>query len=152
MLTPSDLKDRLIRSGLCPADKLRGCSDKELMKIEEHIGCRLPQSYKDVTRVIGRGAGDFISDVEMYYPAVVTLTEQDRELLAESVDLPDDAFVFADRDGEQLLFFHTATDSDDPPIYRWHDGEPRRFRKVFKSIWDFIEEELVAHESLLEDR
>src|SRR5262249_12052044 len=48
MLTPGDLKDRLIQSGLCPADKLRGCSDKELMKIEEHIGCRLPQSVVSV--------------------------------------------------------------------------------------------------------
>jgi hypothetical protein len=128
---------------------LRGCSDKDLKRIEDHVGHRLPEEYKNVMRVIGREAGDFMSDLEMFYPEVVTLTDRIRKLLTETVKLPDDAFVFVNRYGEQILFFHVSATGDDLPIYRWHNWQPHRFRKVFKSIWDFIEEELSGHEKML---
>src|SRR5262245_33961734 len=137
MLTPQELTERLIQSGLCPPDKLRGCSDQDLRRIEEHIGCRLPGEYKKLMEVLGRGAGDFMSDLGMFYPRVVTLTQRIRKLVSDSMELPDDAYVFVNRYGEQSLFFHTGS-NDDPPIYRWHDEEPKRFRRVFKSIWEFI--------------
>src|SRR5262245_25717230 len=138
MLTPKELTRRLIQSGLCAPVKLRGCSDNDLSRIEKHFGCRLPTEYKKLMEVLGRVAGEFMSDLEMFYPRVITLTDRMRELVADSLKLPDDAFVFANRYGEQFLFFHTGG-ADDPPIYRWHDEEPERVRRVFKSLWRFIE-------------
>lgn len=150
MLSPEELRNRLMSSGLCKPGELRGCSDKELNRLESRIGRVLPAEYRKLMRVMGKGAGDFLSDLEMYYPKVLTLTDRMRLLVAEWIILPEDAVVVADRDGEQMVFFH-AGEGDDPAVYRWHDEEPKRFRKVYKSIWDFIEEELVGHEQLLQD-
>ncbi len=93
-----------------------------------------------------------MSDLEVFYPHIITLTDRNRDLLLsdDGVELPKNTFVFADRYGEQMLFFHLTTD-DDPPIYRWSEDQPKRFRKVFKSIWEFIEEELEAHEAMMRD-
>jgi hypothetical protein len=128
---------------------LRGCSEKEFQRIEKRFGHRLPEAFRQLMRVIGKGAGVFMSDLEFRYPDVVTLTERIRKLIADDVALPERAFVFVDRDGDQSLFFLVSDDDPDPPIYKWHAENPKRFRKIFRSIWDFIEEELKAHESLM---
>jgi hypothetical protein len=152
MLTAAVLQDRLISSGLCEAHKLRGCSEKDLQRIEKHVGQALPKAYKDLMRVMGRHAGDFMSDIDMYYPGVVKLTDRTRPLVAEEgVELPDDAYVFASRYGEQVFFFRLGTGKDDPEIYKWDWERPKAFRRIFKSIWGLIEEDLEAHEQLLDD-
>jgi hypothetical protein len=151
-MTRENLTSRLLQSGLCSPSSLRGCTAKEIRAIETSFGRALPGEYKKLLGIMGKGAGDFISDVTMYFPAIVKLTDKSRELLREvDVDLPPDAFVFASRYGEQLLFFHVKPDDDDPPIYRWHDERPKVFKKVFTSIWAFIEEELTSHEYMLRD-
>jgi hypothetical protein len=52
---------------------------------------------------MGRGAGDFMSDIDMFYPKVITLTDRMRPLLKDRIHLPDDAYVFANRYGEQIF-------------------------------------------------
>jgi len=151
MLTPEELKERIILAGLCEPHKLRGCSEKDLGRIERHIGHELPGEYKRLLCAIGRYAGEFNSDVDMFYPKLVTLTERIRIQINEWIELPANAFIFASRYGEQVLFFHLEAGNDDPPVYRWHDESPKRFRKIFKSIWGYIEEELKGHEYVLGD-
>jgi hypothetical protein len=152
MLTPEILRERLISSGLCEPAQLRGCSEKDLETVEKHMGTRLPEEYKKVLRVLGKGAGDFCSDVKMYYPDIITLTDRARRLLSDyGTTLPETAFVFASRDGEQMLLFHVGDNDADPEIYRWSDEKPTAFRKVFKSIWGFIEEQLDSHEMMLQE-
>lgn len=151
MLTSDELRKRLIQSELCKPNELRGCSEKQLQRIEHRLGHLLPQEYKKLMRVIGRGAGIFMSDLDVFYPGVVTLTKRIRQLLAETIELPKDAYVVASRYGEQVLFIDLGSKSKDPPVYKWHVEQPRRYRKVFSSIWDFIEEELASHETMFTD-
>jgi hypothetical protein len=152
MRTVDELTRRLIQSGLCPPDKLIGCTDRELRQIEATIGRALPLEYRAIMGAIGRGAGDFSSDVLMFYPQVLTNTVQMKEIIESyKVKLPDSAYVFAQRYGEQCLFFQLDGTDPDPPVNRWSDDRPKRFKKVFDSVWDFIEEDLSAHEQLLQD-
>jgi SMI1 / KNR4 family (SUKH-1) len=153
MLTAIDLQIRVIQSGLCAPENLKGCTPKELHIIEEQVGHVLPKSYKEVMKIIGKGAGDFMSDLEMFYPQVIELTEKMRALIAVSLELPTDAYVFANRYGEQVLFFRLEGNSGDqePVIYKWHDDEPDQITQVYDSFWDFIEEELQAHEGMLNE-
>lgn len=142
-MPPERLRERLLRANLCTNETLVGCSDADLAETERTAGCELPEDYKEVMRVIGRGAGDFESDVEMFYPTVVDLTERARNLEAGAIELPDDAFVFAQCYWEQVLYLRLGT--PESPVYRWRDGE---VQKVFESYGDFIAVELAGHEEL----
>ena len=148
MLNSDQLRERLLKSGLCTPATLIGCHESDLLRIEDHIGHRLPTAYKDVMRVLGRGAGDFESDVDMFYPSVVTMTDGIREELEEcEQELPKDAFVFAQRLGTQFLFF-SLNNGPAPPIFRCEDDDPNASPKVCDSIWEFIRIELEGHEQL----
>jgi len=147
MLTPDSMRSRLIKAGVCSAQEIKGCSAEELKQIEQAFGGRIPKAYINVMRVIGKGAGEFASDVQMFFPEVLSLTKDTRNRLAEEgIELPADACVFANRYGEQILFFRLQNSEEDPPVYKWHDEEPEKFEIVLPSIWSFIEEELSVFE------
>ena len=139
MAAPDSLIARLLACGVNARD-IKGCSKKDIAAVA--AGRALPEDYTQFLSLIGRGAGAFMSDLKAFYPAVVTLTEGCRARIAVYAVLPGDAFVFADRFGEQFLFFRLP----DPAVYRWTDERPRRTKKVFKSFWAFVEEELAGFE------
>lgn len=145
MSKPEQLLERLIRAELCPPDEIRGCTQKQLRQIEKCAAAPLPADYLETLSLIGCAAGHFMSDLDFFYPAMLSLTERTRELIAESISLPEDAFVFADRYGEQILFFRLA-EKRKGAVYKWSDEEPEPFLKVFNSFREFLEAELTAHE------
>jgi len=149
-MTPKELVARLLRSGLCSPTALAGCTEIELDDIEAHVGVRLPEQYKEVMRTIGRSAGDFNSDVDMYYPKVLTLNSRAIRVLSRyEMLLPDRSFVFAICDGGEFLYFHNWRDNSDPPVLHWTPEESESFELVYGSIWEFIEEQLENHERQL---
>ena len=145
MIELSELRERLLDAKLCTMESLRGCSTTDWKRVEKAAGRSLPEEYKDIMSVLGRGAGDFMSDVKMFYPDILTLTNKSREYVADELEFPDDAFVVANRYGEQILFLR-LDDMPNTPVYKWFDEKPTEYEKVFDSIWAFIEEELEAHE------
>lgn len=116
--------------------------------MERKVGLKLPDAYKQFMSVIGKSAGNFMTDLQVFYPKVLQCTEEMSEILMSNfgVSLPDNAFVFADRFGEQMLFFHITEGNDDPPIFAWSDEDPEVFEKVCNSLSEFFEAELAAHE------
>ena len=147
MLSPKELCDRLVSNNISEREQIRGCTKKEISEIEKHIGKKLPKQYTIFLETIGRCAGMFMIDVEIFYPKMITLTDRIKKLVGTSLKLPEDSFVFASRYGEQFLYFEIDSNPN-PPIYRWSNDEPKSVKKVFKSIWDFVEEELESHEQL----
>ncbi|QDV18388.1 SMI1 / KNR4 family protein [Gimesia panareensis] len=145
MQKPERLKERLLRAELCSPDELKGCSQKQLREIEKCARAPLPADYLEALSLIGCHAGDFMGDLDFFYPAMLALTDRTRELLAESISLPEDSFVFADRYGEQILFFRLS-EKQKGAIFKWSAEEPEQFSKVFNSFGEFLEEELTAHE------
>jgi hypothetical protein len=95
---------------------------------------------------MGRGAGEFMSDLNAFYPSLLTLTAARKRALHEYAVLPDDAFVIADRYGEQTMFIRLSEATADAPVYYWNSESPRRTKKAFRSIWSFVEDELSGFE------
>jgi hypothetical protein len=143
MDTADTLIPRLLACGVSPTD-IRGCTGKDLARVEAAAGRPLPASYARFLSLVGRGAGEFMSDLSAFYPAVLTLTARRKAALAGV--LPDDAFVVADRYGEQVAFVRLSDGPGDAPVYIWTDERPKKARKVFGSVWGFVEDELRGYE------
>ncbi len=147
MLTPQELRERLVRSGIARAEELLPCTAEDIDRLEREAGQPLPGAYVDFLLTIGRGAGEFMSDLTIFYPDIIKAQNFMRELLAEAnLQLPDDAWILCDRYGEVMLFVHLS-DGDDPPVYRWYDSD--EFELIRPSIWEWVQEELDAQEGLL---
>jgi hypothetical protein len=102
-------------------------------------------------KAAGRGAGEFMSDLTVFYPAIRGLTRRTRkDLEGSTIKLPLNAFVFMDRMGLQTMFFRLSK-NDDPPIYYWNDAS-KAAKKVFDGLWGFLENELAGHEYISRDR
>lgn len=127
MGTPDTLVPRLIACGVSPLD-LRGCSDADIARVAAVAGGPLPATYAQFLSLVGRGAGEFMSDLTAFYPDILPLTGARRAAMGGV--LPTDGFVVADRYGEQVAFVRLS----DGPAYRWSDERPRKARKVFDSV------------------
>ena len=56
--------------------------------------------------------------------------------------------------GEQIFRRNTTINGigyhdNDPAIFRWSDEDLQQFSKVYESIWEFVEDQLIAHEEML---
>ena len=142
----------MLRLGEATAKTIEGCSKKEIDKIEKQMGHALPVGYRDFLGTFGKRAGHYMEDMSAFYPEILELNERARGLLSYEDDegrlvvtaeLPDKAFVFAERYGEQFWFFHLDDGNDQNPMcYHWADWHERRgkfgtFRRS-GSFWKFM--------------
>jgi ankyrin repeat protein len=123
-----------------------GCSKGEVAHLESEFGVRLPAAYRDFLETMGKGAGDFlVSDHWTFrFDDLFGLARSDD--YAEQCDLPDDYFVFAEREGCQWVFFVADGKSDDPPVFLFDDGHERTCRQIARSIWEFIDSMVTDYE------
>jgi hypothetical protein len=114
----------LIKNELATSEELQGCSEKEIEQLEEHIGAKLPQTYREFLTLMGHDAGIFWRGTDYLYKSVFDLTEYARETMMDgSFKLPNDAFVFSSHQGYFFAYFRLS-DGDDPPIYSYMEEEP----------------------------
>lgn len=106
---------------------------------------------------MGRGAGDFLADdhfrcfLETFEWEEKIIAHRKRclggnidperlpERLPEGLELPENHFVFAQRNGYFWLYFIADGTDDDPPIYSYMEDAESHMKK-FDSFWGFIEE------------
>ncbi|MBX3242022.1 MAG: SMI1/KNR4 family protein [Chitinophagaceae bacterium] len=120
--------------------ELRGCSLKEVSKIESLFQTNLPATYIDFLTRMGKGAGNFLRGSSAFYNEIFYLKEWASELLLENdfKSLPEDAFVFFMHQGYQFAFFCNY-DNDDPPVYYYHEGmNLSDFEKKEERFTDFL--------------
>jgi len=65
---------------------------------------------------------------------------------ADFCELPDNYFVFAERNGCAWVFFVADGMANDPPVFLFTDGEDRRYQQVGRSVWEFIESLVIDYE------
>jgi hypothetical protein len=156
MLNSDQLVTRLLSSGLARPEEIVPCSDKEIHHIEKTVRVSLPAAYKEFLRVAGKKAGCLFADVDVgvFFPGVLDLTESCARILSEwegdSLRLPENAFVFANRYGEQFMFFVCDQMSEDPPVFFYHEDR-HYFDKISESVWQVIETELNKWEAFRRD-
>lgn len=115
--TPQELAKMLIDSGMATPETIVACSENEIADIENHFGIKLPSSYKEFLRTMGKGMGDWANDVIMTYPGLVKFcrTRAERYAAAKNFELLSSHFVYLVRD-DVFMFFDTR--EQDPPVYR----------------------------------
>jgi hypothetical protein len=151
MLTPKALVERLIASGIARFNQISGCTEIEIKDLQGRTGLKLPSAYVDFLSSVGHGAGGFLQDLDVYWPKMFELNAEAKEILENWEEgkllLPDQAFVFSMRYGEQFLFFIADRKSENPPVHHYYEGHGH-FTRVAASFWDAIECELRMSEDV----
>jgi hypothetical protein len=129
----------LVTRGVCRAQEVLGCSDEDIRAVERDAGQDLPESYRLFLTRMGRGAGRFYRGSDHFYPSIVGLTKDARELIAKDpaqIDLPTDAIVFSMHQGYQFLFM-LASEGQDPPVYRYVQRKGR-WERLYERFSEYM--------------
>lgn len=130
-------------------DKLAGCSQDEIKKLEEKFNIKLPEFYRDFLLRMGHYAGGFLKDEYYEYKELIgdngdSLQDYGMTLLKErgsNFILPNNAFVFlANPEGAFWYFLcETQESSKIPNVYfflpRVNHGIPI---SLDKDLYDFF--------------
>jgi hypothetical protein len=85
MKTMDELVEHLISVGLATPDTVVGCSPEEVEEVRQTQGAdRLPPQYEQFLRTMGRRAGDLLRGTTFFYPGIVELADEMRELVVEN--------------------------------------------------------------------
>ncbi len=125
------------------------CTLQEVEELEQCIGHRLPEAYREFLLWMGHAGGGVLAGTNCFYRDLRRIQASARELLEENQyagELPKDAFVFYMHQGYQFNFFHLA-DGDDPPVYCYVDENPPRtfFEQIYQRFSLFVLTEVEGH-------
>lgn len=136
----SELTEYLERRGC----HLSGCSEKQIIKIEEFYNIKLPAIYIEFLLIMGKNAGKFMRGSSAFYNEIFDIRDGSIELLYENdfKELPDNTFVFWMHQGYQFAFFY-LNQGDNPPVYYYFEGETKDdFEFKASSFTDFLVSQL----------
>jgi hypothetical protein len=112
-------KMKVERAGLT----MKGCSESEIREIQDRQRVAfLPSIYQEFMRAFGHEGGGlrWIYGSEFRYPYVLDFKEE-TDILGT---LPDDIFAFwASMDYENVLYFHTGDQDNDPVVFHITIGD-----------------------------
>lgn len=139
----NEFKNMIIDRGIADRNKIKGCSEEEILKLEQASELTLPYSYQVFLRYFGHGlGGKIMNDVEYQYDSVFSFIEDLKEFRAddEEPEFPPNTFFWSARYKEQYLFFIVDENIDAPPIYHWM-VDNNYFSKTSDSIFETLEKE-----------
>ncbi len=143
MLT-AQLVDRLIACDIARPAEILKCSEEDLREVAQKAPGPLPTSYLDFLRALGRGAGRFLPEQDVFYPHMLSLNDRAQDILGiweeGNLKLPTNAFVFTMRYGDQFLFFNLDGDPRNSQVH--HYLIEQGFFRPVGTFWGWIEEEL----------
>ncbi|MFB2837368.1 SMI1/KNR4 family protein [Floridanema evergladense] len=146
------VKKQLIELKLASPDELLGCTQDEVVELEEKLGILLPKAYQEFLLLMGHGAGRFLRGSDCFFKDLLVLKRWAIELLEENnfpESLPEDAFVFLMHQGYQFSFFRVSQ-GDDPPTYSYCEGtDETAFIKSHDKYSDFLMTEVEIHAKYL---
>src|SRR5688572_12766779 len=83
--TMQEFADLLIQRGMANPETITGCTPEEIDEVRQDQGVeQLPAQYEDFLRVMGRQAGKLLVGTDFFYPQILELGQDGRELLAEN--------------------------------------------------------------------
>jgi hypothetical protein len=97
--------------------------EEEIQQLQEKLGLKLPEAYKEFLLWAGSDGGPLYSD-SCYLGAVMGCNREDaEEILREdqsSEILPEDAIVFTVHHGGYAFCFIRASEGNDPPVHYYY--------------------------------
>jgi hypothetical protein len=132
------LRENIIANGFADDETLEGCTPAEILSIETQLGIALPDVYRTFLKEMGKCTGDFLSGIDVTYPAILSFKETAQRLLryANASPLSSTAFVFALHQDYQFMFFDT-TKGDDPPIFHYREKDVKS-RQLYDSYSNWL--------------
>jgi hypothetical protein len=83
--TMAEFAERIVKGGMARPDTIVPCAPEEVEEIRADQGVpELPRQYQEFLLVMGRQAGDFLKGTDFFYPTVLGLGQDGRELLEEN--------------------------------------------------------------------
>lgn len=135
--------DELIRqllSDRSPEDHFEGCTDAEIeaLRIDQGVS-RLPSDYISFLKQVGRSAGPLLRGSEAFYPELLGIKEDARELVAENranVRIDTESFVIAMHQGYQIFWFPDVS-TDKPNVLMYQEGDAVS-QRMWPSFADYL--------------
>ncbi|MCA9814422.1 MAG: ankyrin repeat domain-containing protein [Cyanobacteria bacterium HKST-UBA01] len=144
--TPDEVISRLKNIPSFKDLTLLGCTEEEIDKLERHFNVTLPAAYRYFLERMGKSAGEFLSSDHVTFEYESLFEQAQNASYTTYCELTDKSFVFAEREGCQFFYFEADGSSDDPPVFRFDDGDFGS-KQVTRTFWEFIEERVVDYEN-----
>ncbi|GGJ05974.1 SMI1/KNR4 family protein [Paenibacillus hunanensis] len=140
------MKNKLINTPLV------GCTQEEIIELEDRVGFKLPGVYKEFLLAAGHGSGRLFQGTIVHYINLIEIQEWAKELLEENnnpITLPNTSFVFSMHQGYEIRFFDVHM-GENPPVFLWYEGmeNPSSAVKLFDTFEEFLLQEIEDHSSV----
>jgi hypothetical protein len=108
----AQLADMLVACGLASAETIHPCNATEVAEVSVDRGLsRLPAQYDEFLRLMGRQAGELLVGTDFFYPRILGLETDGRQLLLENSAFhlfPADAIIIGMHQGYQLYWLSSS--------------------------------------------
>ncbi|OWR32304.1 SMI1/KNR4 family protein [Saccharibacillus sp. O23] len=146
-----DIETLLMNKKLVNAP-LAGCTEEEILKLEDRIGLKLPGIYKEFLSAAGRESGRLFQGTVVHYTNLLEIQTWAKELLEENqnpMTLSDTSFVFSMHQGYEIRFFDVDM-GENPPVFLWYEGmeDPTSAIQLFDTFEEFLLQEIEEHSSI----
>lgn len=146
-----DIKILLMKKKLINTP-LVGCTEEEIIKLEDRIGFKLPGMYKEFLLAGGHGSGRLFQGTTVKYINLIEIQEWAKELLEENnnpITLPSTSFVFSMHQGYEIRFFDVNM-GENPPVFLWYEGKrnPASAIKLSDTFEEFLLYEIEDHSNV----
>lgn len=127
-----------------------GCNEAEIKLLEEEMGIKLPESYRQYLLAVGHYSGRLFQGTDTDFSQLKELQDEEKKLLLENNDpivLPDRAFVFSMHQGYEIRFFKLNA-GDYPPVMEWYEGSAKGIVKLYDSFEEFLSDSIYQHAAI----
>lgn len=131
---------------------LVGCTEEEIIKLEEKVGLKLPETYKEFLLAVGHESGRLFQGTVVHYSNLIEIQKRAKELLEENnnpIALPNRSLVFSMHQGYEIRFFDINM-GENPPVFLWYEGmgNPASAIRLFETFEEFLLQEIKDHSNV----
>lgn len=122
-----------------------GCSEREILVLEQKTGFVLPEAYKQFLQFMGKdndgvlcGSGWFLRDIGLNDTMVIDLLEEN----AITFQLPEHYFLFFSHQGYMAAWFELPRLNENPPVFFFSEGKDWNKPQKTDTFTTFLFDEL----------
>jgi len=147
LMDPQEFIETLCRTsvadGIMDRVEISGFSLDEIAEVEDRMGLKFPEMYREYLRVLGKNRGGLMKGTHLSPKTVEVLLRWQpwaAQLMARSGaedSLPPNAVVFADHQGYQFWYFVADPSDEDPPVYYYLENN-KHVQRVNERFSEFL--------------
>lgn len=140
MSEPMDrLVERLLATGVATKETIIGCTPEEVAEVRaDHDVERLPGHYEQFLLAMGKRAGELLRGTDFFYPHILELDADGRELLADNDALhllAEGSLIIGMHQGYELYWLEAGEPSG--PLV-WYQEPDQTEHRRWPTLLDFL--------------